>query len=299
MTAPPTHLTTGPVQSGAPVLRHFAATRSLEVLALQASPVLGGFLGGFTFGWPDVSQLGLLILGSLALTTHVFVFNDWAGHYGDLRDPRRAKNTFARQGISRPQVARFAIGLLILSSVSFAVLGWTTTLIGAGIAALSLLYSFSPRFGKGAPGVASLHHLIGGALQFLLGYTQFHSLDSSGVLLSLFFGLVFAAGHLTQEVRDYEGDRLNGIRTVAVVLGCHSAFLASFCLFSGAYALLTTLAAFDLLPRLLLWSPLLWALHTVWFTRVMQRGPGYETALWMQRRYRLLFALIGLAMLAR
>jgi len=31
-----------------------------------------------------------------------------------------------------------------------------------------------------------------------------HPLDPSGVLISIFFGLVFAAGHLNQEVRDYE-----------------------------------------------------------------------------------------------
>ena len=32
--------------------------------------------------------------------------------------------------------------------------------------------------------------------------------------------------------------------------------------------------------------------------QALRRGLGSETALWMQRRYRLLFALIGLAMLA-
>lgn len=257
MTPHPTRLTTSPVQSGTRVLRHFAATRSLEVLALQAFPVIGAFLGGFSFGWPDACHFGLLVLGSLALTSHVFVFNDWAGHCGDVRVLRRATHTFVREGISRRQVAHFAVALLILSCVAFAFLGGNSILIGAAITVLSLLYSSSPQFGKGTPGAASFHHLAGGALQFLLGYTLFHSLDGLGMLLGLFFGLVFAAGHLTQEVRDYEGDRLNGIRTIAVVFGCRRAFLTSFCLFTAAYALLTTLAAIGLLSGLLLWSPLL------------------------------------------
>ncbi len=299
MTSHPTRLTTSPAQSGARVLRHFAVTRSLEVLALQAFPVIGAFLGGFSFGWPDACQLGLLVLGSLALTSHVFVFNDWAGHGGDIRDPRRATHTFVSEGISRRQVANFAGALLIFSCIAFAFLGWTSILIGAAIAVLSLLYSSSPRLGKGTPGVASLHHLAGGALQFLLGYTLFHPLDGVAILPGLFFGLVFAAGHLNQEVRDYEGDRLNGIRTTAVVFGCRRAFLTSFCLFTAAYALLTTLASLGLLPGLLRWSPLLWALHAAWFVQAIRQGLGYETALWMQRRYRLLFALLGLAMLAR
>lgn len=299
MTSPMTHPTTRSVHSGARILRHFAVARSLEVIALQASPFLGAVLGGFGFVWLDASRLALLLLGSLALTAHVFVFNDWAGHSLDIRDPRRASHTFSHQGISRRQVARFAIALLILSIAAFAALGMAAMLSGAAIASLSFLYSFSQRFGKGAPVVASLHHLFGGALHFLLGYTLFHSLDSTGIWLSLFFGLVFAAGHLTQEVRDYEGDRLNGIRTTAVMLGCRRAFLTSFCLFTAAYSLLTTLAALGLLPGLLLWSPLLWALHAAWFVQALRQGLGYETALWMQRRYRLLFALLGLAMLAR
>jgi hypothetical protein len=49
----------------------------------------------------------------------------------------------------------------------------------------------------------------------------------------------------------------------------------------------------------LLGSIVLWHLHVAWSLRALRRGLGFETALWMQRRYRLLFALIGLAMLAR
>jgi 4-hydroxybenzoate polyprenyltransferase len=110
---------------------------------------------------------------------------------------------------------------------------------------------------------------------------------------------VFAAGHLNQEVRDYEGDLLNDIRTSAVVFGCRRTFLASLSLFTGAYALIVGLAAVGILPRLLLWSAILWLLHVAWSLQALRRGLGFETAEWMQRRYRLLFALVGLAMLAR
>lgn len=280
-------------------MRHFASTRAPEVLALQASPVLGGFLGGLHDERSGIIRLGVLLLGSLALTAHVFVFNDWAGHSSDARDPRRATRAFARRGISRRQVARVATALLILANVAFADLGSTIILLGAAIATLSLLYSCSSSFGKSTPIVASLNHLLGGTLHFLLGYTLFHALDARGLAISLFFGLVFAAGHLNQEVRDYEGDLSNGIRTSAVVFGCRRTFLASLCVFTVAYAILVGLAALDILPKLLLWSALVWPLHVAWSLRALQRGLGFETALWMQRRYRLLFAFIGLAMLVR
>jgi 4-hydroxybenzoate polyprenyltransferase len=280
-------------------MRHFASTRAAVVLALHASPILGSFLGGFSLERSDVLRLGLLLLGSLALTAHVFVFNDWAAYSSDIRDPRRATLVFARQGISRRQVARVAIALLIIANVAFAAVGRLAIPLGAAIAALSFLYSCSPSFGKRTPIMGSINHLFGGALHFLLGYTFAHALDASGLVISLFFGLVFAGGHLNQEVRDYEGDLLNGIRTSAVVFGCRRTFLASLCTFTAAYALLAGLAAFGRMPRLLLLSPIVWLLHVAWSLRALQRGLGFETALWMQRRYRLLFALIGLAMLTR
>ena len=280
-------------------IQHFVSTRSLEVLVLQASPILGCFLGGFSLNPSGVIRLGFLLIGSLALTAHVFVFNDWAGHNSDIRDPRRSTLVFARRGISRRQVACVATALLIFANVAFAAVGRPAVLLGAAIAALSVLYSCSPTFGKSTPIVASINHLLGGALHFLLGYTLFRPLDASGLMISLFFGLVFAGGHLNQEVRDYEGDLLSGIRTSAVVFGCRRAFLASLFTFTAAYAILAVLAALGMLPRLLLWSIVLWPMHVAWSLRALQRGLGFETALWMQRRYRLLFALIGLAMLTR
>lgn len=281
------------------VIRHFASTRALEVLVLQASPVLGCVLAGYTLEQCGVMRLGLLLLGSFALTAHIFVFNDWAGYSSDIRDPHRVSVVFDREGISMHQVARVSVGLLILANVAFVAVGSQTVLIGAAIAALSLLYSSSENFGKGTPILASVNHLVGGALHFLLGYSLCRPLDAKGLVISLFFGFVFAGGHLNQQVRDYEGDLLNGLRTSAVVFGCRRTFLASLCAFTVAYALLVVLAEVRILPRLLLWATLVWPLHFALSLQALKRGLGFETAVWMQRRYRLLFAFIGLAMLIK
>jgi 4-hydroxybenzoate polyprenyltransferase len=280
------------------ILRHFAATRALEVCALQASPLLGIVLGGYRFERDGLLAPVLLALGSGALTAHIFVFNDWAGHDSDLRDPLRAPQVFSRRQISRREVAGAAMLLLVLAMLAFAAVGTAALLCGAAIAALGFLYSASPVLGKNTPVVSSLNHLVGGTLHFLLGYTLTQAPDASGIGIGLFFGLVFAAGHLNQEVRDYEGDRLNGIRTNAVVFGRRRAFLASLLTFTAAYAMLTGLSACGLLPRLLLCSPLAWLVHLLWSLQALRRGLDFDTAEWMQRRYRWLFALIGLVMLA-
>lgn len=280
------------------IVRHFVSTRALEVAALQASPMLGIVLGGYSIERDGIVAPGLLAFGSGALTAHIFVFNDWAGYESDLRDPLRAPYVFSGQGISRREVAWAAIILLALALAAFAAVGATALLFGSAIAALGFVYSGSPVLGKNTPVASSINHLIGGTLHFLLGYTLTHTPDANGVGIGLFFGLVFAAGHLNQEVRDYEGDSINGIRTNAVAFGRRRAFLASLFTFTAAYAMLTGLAAFGVLPKLLLWSPLAWLLHVAWSLRALRHGLDFETAVWMQRRYRWLFALVGLVMLA-
>lgn len=279
-------------------LRYFIATRAVEVLALQASPLLGCVLGGYRPERGGPLPFLLLMFGSCALTAHVFVFNDWAGHPSDLRDPVRAPFVFSQRGIGRGQVAAIASALLALALLACAFVGTAALLIGTAIAALGLLYSGSPVGGKGTPVAASLNHLAGGTLHFLLGYTLAHALDANGVWIGVFFGLVFAAGHLNQEVRDYEGDLVNRIRTIAVVFGRRPAFAASLFTFSAAYAMLTALAAAGILPRLLLGSPALWLLQLMWARGALRRGLSFDTAVWMQTRYRALFAIVALALLA-
>jgi 4-hydroxybenzoate polyprenyltransferase len=102
------------------IAQHFTSTRALEVLALQASPILGGLLGGFSLERWGVIRPGLLLLGSLALTAHIFVFNDWAAYSSDIRDPQRVTLVFAQQGISRHEVASLAIALLIFALIGLA-----------------------------------------------------------------------------------------------------------------------------------------------------------------------------------
>lgn len=276
-------------------LRHLAGGRWLEVLLLQASPLLGAAFGGASAIGPGLVTLAL---GSVLLTAHVFFFNDWAGHHGDLNDPDRASRVFARHGIRSGTVAAIAVVLLAAAMVAFAAVGFTAVVLGAAIACLGILYSNPQASGKGVPVLASLLHLVGGALHFLLGYQLARAIDARGIAIALFFGLVFAGGHLNQEVRDHDADRRNGIRTTAVALGPRRALLASLVVFSAAYGELALLAAIGVVPRPLLWAPaLLWPLHAFCSFRALRRGPEIDQALWLQRRYRILFAIVGVVML--
>jgi 4-hydroxybenzoate polyprenyltransferase len=284
-------------QCYARAIRRFASARATEVCLLQGSPFLGAILGSASHDALKIERIALLLGGSLVLTAHVFLFNDWAGQSSDLNDPRRAAgNVFGDRGLSSHQVASLVVVLLVGAMLLLALVGASAVLYGSAIAALSLLYSGSASRGKGRPIIASLLHLVGGIFHFLLGYTVSHVVDARGVAIAFFFGLAFASGHLNQEVRDYDADLRNRICTNAVAFGRRRTFLYSVLLFTVAYLLLGFLVWQGLLARPLIWATVFWPIHVACSIEALRRGLGFEAAVWMQRQYRLQFAILGLAM---
>ena len=102
--------------------------------------------------------------------------------------------------------------------------------------------------------------------------------------LATFFALTFAAGHLTQEIRDHQGDVLNAIRTNAVIFGQRRTFAASLALFTLAHALLLLLALQGILPRPLAALVALYPLHLRWSLKTLAEGLTYASIRRLQAR---------------
>lgn len=270
--------------------------RWAEVMVLQASPLLGAAfaLGGLPPA--ALPRVAALLAGSVLLTAHVFVFNDWSGWRTDARDLHRAAAVSRRQGGGRRELALLSLGLLAGALGVLASLGAAPLLLGAAIAALGVAYSRPHSGAKGLPVAGSFLHFAGGSLHFLLGFAAVRGLDVPALGLSAFCGLVFAAGHLNQEVRDRDADLANGIRTNAVAFGGRATLVASFLVFTAAFADLVVLARLGVVPAPLAWTGLLWPVQLALTLRALRVDPGFDEARWLQRRYRLLFALIGCAM---
>jgi 4-hydroxybenzoate polyprenyltransferase len=191
-----------------------------------------------------------------------------------------------------------AASLLALSLLLFSRLGPTTFTIALGIAALSALYSL-PRFNwKGRPLFNSAAHLAGGVLHFLLGYSLGNVLDRRGLVIAPFFAMTFAAGHLTQEIRDYHGDVRTAIRTNAVIFGPRRTFAASLVLFTVSHGLLLFLALQGTLPRALAALVVLYPIHVRWSLQALAEGLTHASICRLQARYRALYAVVGLAVVA-
>jgi 4-hydroxybenzoate polyprenyltransferase len=281
------------------LLAYLSCIRYLEVLVLQGSPLLGVAFALREINAAKALDVLVFAIASFLLVAHIWSFNDWAGTRTDLNDPNKSDAVFSTKGVSPKGLLLFSLALLLLSLLLFLLLPGRTLLIALIIAALGILYSHPALHAKGIPVLSSLPHLVGGVLHFLLGYSLFETIDRRGVLIALFFALTFTAGHLNQEVRDYEGDRRNGLRTNAVFFGRTPAFLAGFVVFTLAYADLVVLAARGLVPTVLMVPPLLlYPLQLMWTVRTLRGGLTFERVSRLQRGYRVLYAAIGCSMIA-
>jgi 4-hydroxybenzoate polyprenyltransferase len=281
-----------------PALRYFSCLRWQDVLVLQGSPLLGAV---FAIRHPrvqDLAPLLTLVVANLFLVAHIFMLNDWSGVTSDLADPHKAAGVFTARGVGRREIAGLAAGLLLLSLVLFSRLGLVTLGLALAIAILSALYSL-PRFNwKGRPLLNSATHLVGGTLHFLLGYSLRNAVDHRGAAIAIFFALIFAAGHLTQEIRDHHGDAVNDIRTNAVVFGRPRTFAASLVLFGLAHVFLLVLALQGIVPHPLAGLVALFPLQLYWSIEALREGLPYASICRLQARYRGLYTMVGLAMVA-
>lgn len=280
----------------ASALRYLSCLRAQDIVVLQGSPLLGAAFAIHQFGLRATLPLVTLLIANLLLVTHIFLLNDWSGLNADLANPHKAASVFTARGVERREMAALTIAVLVLSLLLFARLGTVTLGLALGIATLSALYSLPQFDWKGSPLLNSAAHLAGGVLHFLLGYSLGGRLDARGIAMGSFFALVFAAGHLTQEIRDHDGDASHGTRTNAVAFGIAPTFIASLVLFALAHLVLLVLALSGLLPRPLALVPLLFAVQLFWSLEAQRAGLTYAVVCRLQSRYRVLYALIGVLM---
>jgi 4-hydroxybenzoate polyprenyltransferase len=250
-------------------------------------------MGNFTAG-----KLPLLlgfVAGSFFLVAHIFTLNDWSETY---EGPANATAKIDNVHSNRRKLLLLSLSLLCGAMLVFAFLPRPTLVFAVLTASLGIVYSHPLLNGKCIPILCSLLHFCGGLLHFLLGYVLFAPVDRRGVLIAVFFALTFMAGHLNHEVGDFELDQPCGLTTNAVTFGKRNVFLMGLLVFTVAYAWLLILAASEIIPRPLALLPiLLYPLHVFWSMRALQDDLSPASLNRLQIRYRVLYAIMGIAML--
>jgi 4-hydroxybenzoate polyprenyltransferase len=286
------------VTAKAAAARYLSCLRLQEILVLEGSPLLGAAFAFRQQASQQMAPLAILVTANFCLVAHVFALNDWSNLTADITDPTKAADVFTARGVEPKEMGMLSASLLAAGLLLFAVLGPATLSIALGIAGLSALYSLPAFDWKGRPLLNSTAHLAGGVLHFLLGYSLGHVFDRRGFVTATFFAVTFAAGHLVQEIRDHDGDVRNAIRTNAVIFGQRRTFAASLALFTLSHALLLFLALQDAIPRALAALSVLYPIHLRWSRQALREGLTYPSICRLQARYRALYAIIGLAVIA-
>jgi 4-hydroxybenzoate polyprenyltransferase len=277
--------------------RPLSCIRFGEVILMQGTPWMGIVLSVSKLEPAMIPTLAVFLPAGFLLVAHIWILNDWS----DYREDRVAVNNVAQaraSKVARATLLRLSLGSLLCSLALFGLLPLQTLIIAGIITVLGFVYSFPGLRSKGVIGLSSLTHFAGGIFHFLLGYSLFGEMNARALLISLFFALVFTAGHATQEVQDYENDRASGVRTNPVCLGKKPIFLAAFVMFVMAFVYLAYLAVAGIVPVQLGFSALLLPFQAVWTFQVLRGGLTHERLAWLRQRYRAAFALVGLNILS-
>jgi 4-hydroxybenzoate polyprenyltransferase len=254
------------------VLAYFKHIRWREIVLLLGSPVLAVFLSLRLWSDFDIDRFVLFCLATAFLLAQVYLFNDWVG-------------------LKNRQSLMFSLAIGALGLWLHFVISPSSFLIALAIVGLGIVYSL--KF-KGVALVCSLIHLAGGILLFLLGYGLFSLLDWRGLALSLFFAMVYCAGHLVHELIDAASDSASGLRTNAVTFGKGNTFIASVILFIFSWLYLVFLAARGFISFPLMYAAvILGPLDSKLFLRTWQKGLSREELISLRRDYRRLYILLG------
>lgn len=212
----------------------------------EAALMIGFPFIGTVFAFCDrtaVDGVRILVfgLGTYCLFLSIYAFNSFCGYAGDVNNVRFA-------GLHRSEPGThllFAAILLPLSVIVYRIgFGWEMAVMGGGSFLLWMGYSL-PGIGlKNFPLTGTCIHLAGQILHFQMGYAVLMPVSTHSVLVSVYFALLFAAGHLHHELIDYEADRKAGIRTGAAVFGPRGAIAGVFAAFTAAAIYWTALWRF-------------------------------------------------------
>ncbi len=245
-----------------------------------------------------MGAIALFASASFMMVAHVFCFNDWSDLKDDSKAASKADLVFTAHQVKPGQMLAFSILLGLGGVVIMTLISLQMGALALGMIATSLVYSHPKIRGKGIPIVSSILHFVGQVMQFLLGYTMFAGMESTGLMISIYFAMIFVAGHLNQETRDFDDDLKSGIQTNAVFFGQRVMFYFSFALFSLSFFYLGWLAYNGGIYSEIGYLVAFYPLYAFFFFKTLLNGLSFKSIKRLEFAYRIVFAVIGLCIIS-
>lgn len=270
------------------------SARFAEVSILLGFPMIGLF-----FAFRSADQLislpvFLFAAAIFSLFTAIYAFNGLAGIDEDGENDRLADLA----GRRRSFIATLAVSL-VLSLVLFFLIKPVLAVFSAVSFLLWCIYSFPKKGFKYRPVLGTLIHFVGQIIHFLMGYAVLAPVDGGSAAASVYFALLFSAGHINHELIDHDADEKAGTRTGAVCFGVKAWEKVSFALFliAALYISALSLIERELLP---ICFPFIIAgiIHIVFKICTLKKVSAQAKFLEERSFYRVLYFAAGLLFIA-
>ncbi len=280
------------------LMKHVSAfiksARFAEVSILLGFPMIGLFFA-FKSAEELVSLPVFLFAAAIfSLFTAIYAFNGLSGTEDDKNNSRLADLA----GKRRSFIATLAVSLL-LSFVLFFLIKPVLAAFSAVSFLLWCLYSFPKKGFKYRPLLGTLIHFIGQIIHFLMGYAVLAPVDGKSAAASVYFALLFSAGHINHELIDHDADEKSGIKTGAVCFGVSAWEKGSFALFTLATLYISIL---PLIEKELIFTyfPFIIAgfIHIIFKICTFKKSPAQAKFLEERRFYRILYFAAGIVFIA-
>ena len=276
-----------------------ATIRWREAVIFQTPAVLGlaVFIPAVTLG--AAGRAALACIGSFLSAAAILAFNDWADINLDSQNTLKRHGTFVERGVHPIQMLGLALALAAAGLVVFSFLSGPHVAATFVAIVLGLAYSvpIGGLRGKSIPLLSSFLHFGGTLLSFLLGALTFAPTDWRGLLIAAHPAILLTAGHLVQEVEDFEEDRLSGCGTNPVRFGRTPIFIVAAVLFGISFLLLYGLTDAGFFPPFVKYTAALYPIYLALAFQSYRLGLTRASVRRLRDRYRLLFAVVLVAML--
>jgi 4-hydroxybenzoate polyprenyltransferase len=286
--------------SSIPILlyRVLKKLRFVDAFIFASIPSLGILFSMYQLTVENINykNLTMFLVAVYLLALHVFQINDWGDYKNDRNDSDKRKNSQSGSDLTTREILVSSLFLAVLSLILLFKFSISKFLIGLVLLMISLMYSTTLFYlrGKAIVLVASIFHLVGGLLAFLLGYLLYGQLDINALTAGIMFGVFLTAGHLFQELQDLNGDRMNKLITIANTLGKgKSALIGTGLLFTG-HAMLQYHIRLNLFPAVTFVNWAAFAIVATFIGFSYKKGFSHTSLKHLRNRYRIVYACFGI-----
>ena len=234
--------------------------RLLRPHTLTASfvPVFVGTMAALLEGFFHVDLFIAMLIASVLIQAATNMFNEYYDYKRGLDNEQSVGigGTIVRDGIAPRTVMRLAItfifAAILIGLYICLVTDWSIAVIGIICIFIGYIYTGGPfpiaytPFGELVSGL-----LMGTVIIAISFYIQTGMLSHSVILISLPVAIFIGAILLANNIRDLDGDKRSGRKTIAILLGRKNAINFLACLFALAYGLTLLYILFGMLPA---WS---------------------------------------------